>query len=630
MRALLLHLLILLFVACPPVEALSADKAREVTIMALHSFRAETPALKAWRSGIDRGLKAGAFDSNVQLMSLDLARFDDPNYVENLASVTAEKIRVVRPDVVIPIYDFALQFSIDNLVYSYPDIPFVFTSATRLAASKIPAGSNVTGVVSEAAIQQTLDIALTNHPDTKNVFIVAGKHETDLRHEKAAQKMYPSYKDRLTFTWSEGAPVKELEEILPNLPDQTVVLFLMMFKDNLGQSYIPQEALERISSAANAPVYALYATFIGSGVVGGQMVRLEKDGYEAGRMAARIMNGEMAADIPILVDREGSAVFDARMLARWHVDFENLPPYSELRFIEESVWVRYQAELSTMIVAIVLMAFLIVALVLNRSRLSHAQSMLLGEMEERRAVENRLAQHRQKLQDHNRYLTAVEMTAGIAHQVNQPLNAIQNYLQAAQRRLEADSPQPEKIRNLIDKSEAQAARAGEIIVHIRKLFEADQTEHHSVSLNELIRQISRLIEAEMKSTPVRIDLDLASDLPAIRANSIQIEQLVLNLINNARQVILDYRDNGQGKITVKTGQTVNGEIQIEVADNGPGIPEDILDSIFELFFTTSAGGTGLGLAISRSIVEAHEGRIEAVNRSSGGAVFRVILPAAET
>ena len=169
-------------------------------------------------------------------------------------------------------------------------------------------------------------------------------------------------------------------------------------------------------------------------------------------------------------------------------------------------------------------------------------------------------QHRQKLQAYNRQLTLVEMTAGIAHEVNQPLNAIQNYLQAAQRRLEADPPQPEKIRNLIDKSEEQAARAGEIIVNIRKLFQADLTEYQSVSLNELVRKISSLIDAELKSAQVRMELDLASDLPVIRANAIQIEQLALNLINNARQMILEYRNNGQGKITVKTGQTVSGEI----------------------------------------------------------------------
>jgi C4-dicarboxylate-specific signal transduction histidine kinase len=360
------------------------------------------------------------------------------------------------------------------------------------------------------------------------------------------------------------------------------------------------------------------------------MVALERDGYEAGRQAARILDGEMAADIPILADRTINAVFDARMLARWHVDFENLPPYSELRFIEESIWVLYRSELTTLIVAFVLMAFLITALVLNRSRLSRAQSKLLDEINERKTAENQLDQHRQKMQAYNRQLTLGEMTAGIAHEVNQPLNAIQNYLQAAQRRLEADPPQPEKIRNLIDKSEEQAARAGEIIVNIRNLFQADLTEYQSVSLNELIRNISGLIDAELKSAPVRMELDLASDLPVIKANAIQIEQLVLNLINNARQMILEYRNNGQGKITVKTGQTVSGEIQLEVADNGPGIPEDNLDSIFELFFTTSTGGIGLGLAICRSIIEAHEGRIEAVNCSSGGAVFRVILPAAET
>jgi ABC-type uncharacterized transport system substrate-binding protein len=292
MRALLLHLLFLFFVTCPLVEASNADKGREVTILVLHSFRTEFPALKSWRSGIESGLEIGAFDSKIEFLSLDLDRVEDVDYVENLAAATAKKIGFVKPDLVVPIYDFALDFSINYLVQFYPDIPFVFTSATKTAASKIPAGSNITGVVSEAAIQHTLDIALTNHPDTKNVFIVVGKHDTDLRFEKAVREIYPTYKDRLTFAWSEGAPIAELEGILPNLPDQTVVLFLMMFKDNLGQSYIPFEVLERISSAANAPVYGLYDSFIGSGVVGGQMVALERDGYEAGRQAARILDGE--------------------------------------------------------------------------------------------------------------------------------------------------------------------------------------------------------------------------------------------------------------------------------------------------------------------------------------------------
>jgi two-component system sensor kinase FixL len=234
-----------------------------------------------------------------------------------------------------------------------------------------------------------------------------------------------------------------------------------------------------------------------------------------------------------------------------------------------------------------------------------------------------MATQRDKLARLSRITMLGELLASVAHEVNQPLTAILANAQAGQRMLEREPPDLEEVDVILREVVDDAHRAGKVIVGLRELFRDEEPRHAPVDLNAVVGEMPRLLRHFLATHQVHLSLQLAPDLPRVMGDRVQLEQVLLNLVVNACEVM-----DGQperrllGVRTVADAQTVG----IRVTDSGRGIPQQDLLRIFDSFVSTRAEGLGLGLSVCRTIVRAHEGRIWAINNEGRGATFCVDLP----
>jgi PAS domain S-box-containing protein len=242
-------------------------------------------------------------------------------------------------------------------------------------------------------------------------------------------------------------------------------------------------------------------------------------------------------------------------------------------------------------------------------------------------VERMLQQVRADLAHAARVATLGELTASIAHEVNQPLAAITTNGEASLRWLARDKPEIEEVRTLAARIVADARRAADVISRIRNIAAPQPPEQLPLSVNVAVEEVVRFLRHEFSSNQVAVELDLARDLPDVRADRTQLQQVLVNLLVNAMQA-MSQLGTADPHIRVRTASAQGGRVQVDVEDNGPGIPTEDIPRLFDSFFTTKEGGLGIGLSICRSIMEAHSGQISCANHSLG-ARFSLTLPAAE-
>lgn len=244
------------------------------------------------------------------------------------------------------------------------------------------------------------------------------------------------------------------------------------------------------------------------------------------------------------------------------------------------------------------------------------------DLTERQQTETRLQELQSELVRVSRLTALGEMASALAHELNQPLSAISNYLKGSMMLLSRDEVPHQKVADAVGKAADEALRAGQIIRRLRDFVARGETERSVESLPKLIEEASALalVGAKEHGIRVRFDFDLSVDL--VLADKVQVQQVVLNLIRNAVDAMVDCPRRDL-IVTIAP----QGELALVcVADTGPGISPHIADQLFQPFVTTKRNGMGVGLSISRTIIEAHGGRISAESNETGGATFRFTLP----
>jgi two-component system sensor kinase FixL len=243
---------------------------------------------------------------------------------------------------------------------------------------------------------------------------------------------------------------------------------------------------------------------------------------------------------------------------------------------------------------------------------------------EKLAAEAALRQ-REQMTHVSRLTTMGEMAAGIAHEINQPLSAIATYTAACSRLLDQGVDSIEDVRSALQQINAQAHRAADVIRRIRNFTRSREVIRRDITIRALLDEIQPLIELDAKANSTRVSITIDPGVPVVTVDSIQIQQVVLNLVRNGIDAMSGL-PSAERAIRIHASADSPDTVRIEISDHGPGIPDDVRANLFTPFFTTKKGGMGMGLAISRSIVTAHGGRLEAANDPSGGARFAVILP----
>jgi len=242
----------------------------------------------------------------------------------------------------------------------------------------------------------------------------------------------------------------------------------------------------------------------------------------------------------------------------------------------------------------------------------------------RKQAELEAARQRQDLAHFARVTTLGELSCSLAHELTHPLTAILSNAQAAQRFLARDDADLDEVREILNDIVTEDQRAGEVIHRLRLLLKkgGPQERYDDVDLNEVVRDVLKLMRNDLINQNVTVDTDLAQSLPAVIGDRIQLQQVLLNLALNACEAMADCTE----RRLLIASKLENGTVRVSVTDRGGGVREKKLEQVFERFFTTKKEGMGLGLSICRTIINAHQGEIWATNNSDRGATFHFSLP----
>lgn len=232
-----------------------------------------------------------------------------------------------------------------------------------------------------------------------------------------------------------------------------------------------------------------------------------------------------------------------------------------------------------------------------------------------------------------------EMSSALAHEINQPLTAISNFARAAERALDKPEIDREKLARYLSRVAEQSQRAGQIIRRMRSMVEHGQADLAPGDINEIVREAVRS-QKVTGASPIDVDLDLEDGLPMVMTDKIQIQQVIINLVRNAQEALAGSQNHNvhiattttdaSALIRLRAARIEPNQVLVTVSDEGPGIPDDLADQLFEPFVSAKPTGIGVGLSICRSIVQSHGGKIWAENRKDGGADFHFTLPIAES
>jgi PAS domain S-box-containing protein len=246
------------------------------------------------------------------------------------------------------------------------------------------------------------------------------------------------------------------------------------------------------------------------------------------------------------------------------------------------------------------------------------------DITERVEAETEARQRRDELSHLARVATMGELTASLAHEINQPLSAIMSNAQAARRYLNAPRPDLEEVKEILHDIIKEDGRAGEIIHRLRGLLKKAKAEFEPLDLNLIFKEVVGLLHSDAVIRDVRIDLELDPLLPLVHGDRIHLQQVALNLVLNAFEA-MNERPRGERRALIRTG-VKDSQVMAAVKDNGPGVSPGDAEKVFQPFYTTKPQGLGMGLSISRSIIHRHQGRIWVENHPGGGATFCFSLP----
>jgi len=256
--------------------------------------------------------------------------------------------------------------------------------------------------------------------------------------------------------------------------------------------------------------------------------------------------------------------------------------------------------------------------------LQSTNEALQAESLERKHAEEAWREAQAELARVSRVTTMGELTASLAHEVNQPIAAAVTNANTCLRWLTRDHPDLEEAREAASRIVKDATRAAGIISRVRLLFKKSIPQQELVDVNEAIREMIVLLRSEATRYNITVRMELAADLPRIMGDRVQLQQVLMNLIVNSIDAMKEV--DGARELAVKSQRTEKEEVLVSVSDSGVGLPVQRADQIFKAFFTTKRHGTGMGLSISRSIVESHGGRLWAADNSPRGASFCFSLP----
>ena len=544
---------------------------------------------------------------------LDLYLFPGAEKERSLVGFLREKYAGMKFDLLIPVANSSLDFIKRHRDSLFSGTPIVYCKGVAVGEKGLEHRSDTTGTAVTCDIAGTIELARVLRPGLKRIAVIAGTGLVDRFLLSTFHDAFKNYRGKLELIDLAGLHMDALLTRVSGLPEATAIFYLSLSRDGAGRIFSSATTQQLVSQAANAPLFNLIDTALGYGSVGGRMTQLEALGRKSGEIAQRVLSGTSVAAIAPEVISHNPAMLDWRELKRWGIDESLLPPGSIVRFRETSPWEIYRWWVIGAFAFICLQTLLI--------------AVLVNALIKRKQADAQASRLHQQLTHMSRVSTVGQLGQSLAHEINQPLAAIRVNAEVAQTLLAETHPDLTEVRAALGDIVADNKRAQEVIVGVRNLVKNTPPTPTRIGLNQVATDAVQVMQADAASKGVAVQLRLQADLPAVDGDSVQMQQVVLNLLLNAVEAVSQNLSPPR-LVTVRTAAEAEGRtVSLSVADNGPGIEPETAERLFEAFFTTKPQGLGLGLSICRSIAEAHGGALSYASTPGKGAEFRLRLPA---
>lgn len=515
-------------------------------------------------------------------------------------------------DLLVSIGAPAAAFVQRNRERAFGSAPVVFTAVERRRVDYSAITSNDTVVAVSNNHRAVIENVLQVLPDTKTVAVVIGDSPNERLWLAESRELVEPFANRISFIWYNELSFEDILKRSASLPHHSAIFWRLMNVDAAGVVHEEGKALARLYAVANAPIFSYNDTFFGQELVGGPMQSVLAGSQQTASVVIRILGGENPSNIKIAPIEFAAPKFDWRQMQRWGISESRLPPGSEIHFRNLSTWEQYRLQILGIFAALLVQTALIAWLTFEHRRRELAEGRARSSMAE--------------LTHLNRVATAGELSASIAHEVNQPLAAIVARAAAARNWLLAQPPNAEKVRTALDEIEKAGHRASDIVSNVKSMFRKDTEDRSQVDINKLIRTVLGLVDNDMRKHQIELETTL-DDLPPVLGNQVQLQQVILNLVMNA----VDSMHSVQPRLlSVRSNFNDRHSVRVSIEDTGTGIDPSVHDQIFKPLYTTKKHGIGMGLSICQTIIENHDGRIWESPAAIRGSIFQFELPVSVT
>jgi signal transduction histidine kinase len=591
--------------------ARSATAESTTRVLVLYSYSRLVPVNVEVDRGLDATLQGDGSGAPRRFSEfLDSPEFHGEDYENLMTAYLRGKYATSPPDVIVAVADDALNFLVRRRASLFPDVPIVHAVvSSAMLQSLNPLPGDVIGVPNDYDFIGTITQALIWHPSARRVVIITGGSWRDRKQEIRLRREAANLGVTADFWSAQTAPV--LQKQLASLGRDTIVFTTGFFQDGAGNQFVPRDAVALIARASSAPVYSPFDTSIGRGVVGGKVPDLLESGAQAGRTVMEILGGIAPSSIRLPSTTPTRLHVDWRQVQRWGIDEKAIPADAVVHFRDPTLWEAHRTAVLVAISVFLIQMTLIVSLYIERRR--------------RGAAESTMQTLNIQLSHASRLAIAGELAASIAHEINQPLGAVQMSADAADLMLQAKADRDEGLIRVVARIRSDNMRASEVIRRLRRLLAKHEPERRLFDAGLAIADVAMILRPEAERRKVTFNVQSSLPTTIIEGDQTQFQQVLINLALNAMDAAVDLPENRR---LVEVSMRQEGSTMvISVCDQGHGISAENLPKVFDSFFSTKQSGMGLGLAIARSIVESHGGRIRAEACEPHGAAFHVELPA---
>lgn len=651
-----------------------------------------------WSDDITKGIenKLTGQVNELHIEYLDTKRQFDEVYLNQVAELIKLKHHNHIYDVIITSDDNAFNFALKYRDDIFRDVPIVFCGVNYFTPDNYENLRNVTGINEVADIESNINLIRKLHPQCDKIIVVTDNTTTGRQVVKKVNQLISKMDTikipiEIVYDVSEN----ELIEKLSHLNSESIVLYTFFFKDKNGKYFDFIKGARLVCDNSKQPVYGAWDFSMGYGILGGYLEHGYTQGIAVAERALDILRGKSVKDLPVVSESSTKLQFDYRVLNHFNIDEKSLPENSEVLFKPVSFYDANKVLIWQVVILLIVMTLFIFVLAIALKRTSkvkvelEVQNKLLiktdAELNEHKTnLENLVEERTSKIEQLNQLLLEKNskleqtneqliektnelekkmselkqaqkqlvhsekmasigvLTAGIAHEINNPLNFIVSGLASLEIALDEvfDSVQKnpdlnsgvgkdvevavsitENIPKLIDAIRIGVNRTTEIVLGLKKFSRIDEGEKHLADIHEILESTLIILKNKLKH---RIELKKNyGELPEIYCFASKLAQVFLNILINAIQSI-----NDSGKICITTSIINSDEIMIQIQDDGNGVPRHIQDKIFDPFFTTKAvgEGTGLGLSIVHGIINEHNGYIKFDSEEKIGTIVSIYLP----